>query len=401
MNGNENSNTLVEPVPILNDHPGPRTVRTIRNWIHSGRLPAGERLPSETAIAERLGVSRMTARWGIQELEDEGLIRRENRRRFVTDQPHQGSVLEQSIAVLVNGPDDSRLDVQHSSGSEWAIQRGVLAAIEKAQLHALKLVPERLFGDEKRIGLQGVMHGVIALRQATEDAAVRAFLTRLREAGTPVAVYGDAASMPGFDTVVSDHERGAYEVACWLAERGCRRIVQVWGGAYPRKNRPEWLERRNRGYRRAMELQGLEPLPPVELPDGEVASEGMADNLEVRVLAGYLAEQFAHNPPTDALMLISDGLIHSVDAACRLLGRDSDNELMIAGYDNYWSETPEFRTNPIAPAITVDKQNFQIGAALVNLLADRAAGRLPDKPQIRTVPPKLVLCNPGGNLDDG
>jgi DNA-binding FadR family transcriptional regulator len=52
-----------------------RATRTLRSGILSGRWPAGSRLPAERALAEELGVSRLTLRAALSSLASEGLVR--------------------------------------------------------------------------------------------------------------------------------------------------------------------------------------------------------------------------------------------------------------------------------------------------------------------------------------
>ncbi|MBP5855418.1 FadR family transcriptional regulator [Marivibrio halodurans] len=55
---------------------------TIEREIMEGRLQPGDRLPSETALAEQLGVNRSTAREGLRLLEQTGLVERKSGRRL-------------------------------------------------------------------------------------------------------------------------------------------------------------------------------------------------------------------------------------------------------------------------------------------------------------------------------
>jgi GntR family histidine utilization transcriptional repressor len=63
--------------------------------IESGRLRAGERVPSENELVARFGVSRMTARRALQELADAGfLLRTRGLGSFVADSRPMSSMLE-------------------------------------------------------------------------------------------------------------------------------------------------------------------------------------------------------------------------------------------------------------------------------------------------------------------
>lgn len=74
--------------------PGPKTpiwqaiAQSLRIDLAEGRYAAGDRLPTEAALAERFGVNRHTVRHGISALVDEGLIRtRRGAGAFVASTP--------------------------------------------------------------------------------------------------------------------------------------------------------------------------------------------------------------------------------------------------------------------------------------------------------------------------
>jgi GntR family transcriptional repressor for pyruvate dehydrogenase complex len=74
MNDTRKSGALLSQ---LNMEPGyKRVARMIENKIVSGGLEAGQLLPTETDLAEQLGVHRSTVREGIRSLENAGLVRR-------------------------------------------------------------------------------------------------------------------------------------------------------------------------------------------------------------------------------------------------------------------------------------------------------------------------------------
>lgn len=60
--------------------------RNLREHIQSGGVEPGEPLPSERELSERMGMSRVTIRKGIQKLIEEGLLfRRHGSGTYVSD----------------------------------------------------------------------------------------------------------------------------------------------------------------------------------------------------------------------------------------------------------------------------------------------------------------------------
>ncbi|MEQ8604197.1 MAG: FCD domain-containing protein [Marivibrio sp.] len=75
---------------------------TIEREIMEGRLKPGDRLPSETALADQLGVNRSTAREGLRLLEQTGLVERKSGRRLHAAVPgHQELSSRASRALLL------------------------------------------------------------------------------------------------------------------------------------------------------------------------------------------------------------------------------------------------------------------------------------------------------------
>ncbi len=64
----------------------------LQRLILDGQLKPGEQLPSETDLATRFGVNRSTVREGIRQLESEGLLRREGRKRLLITIPGQDNI---------------------------------------------------------------------------------------------------------------------------------------------------------------------------------------------------------------------------------------------------------------------------------------------------------------------
>jgi DNA-binding FadR family transcriptional regulator len=70
-----------QPVRVVRAYEQLATV--LRDRIASGALPPGERLPSETAIAQQAGVSRSTVREALRKLEEAGFVERKSPKAMV------------------------------------------------------------------------------------------------------------------------------------------------------------------------------------------------------------------------------------------------------------------------------------------------------------------------------
>src|SRR3546814_8038070 len=78
--------------------------RNLREHIESGGVEPGEPLPSERELSERMGMSRVTIRKGIQKLIEEGLLfRRHGSGTYVRSEEHTSelqSLMRISYAVF-------------------------------------------------------------------------------------------------------------------------------------------------------------------------------------------------------------------------------------------------------------------------------------------------------------
>jgi DNA-binding FadR family transcriptional regulator len=75
--------------------------RTLERLIVSGQLKQGEALPSETELAGRFGVNRSTVREGIRQLEAQGLLRREGRKRLLVSRPGQAELAPRASRAML------------------------------------------------------------------------------------------------------------------------------------------------------------------------------------------------------------------------------------------------------------------------------------------------------------
>lgn len=73
----------------------------IESEIMGRRLLPGDRLPTETQLAQQFGLTRHTVREGIRMLEQGGLVRREAGRRLYVALPHHGELAPRASRALI------------------------------------------------------------------------------------------------------------------------------------------------------------------------------------------------------------------------------------------------------------------------------------------------------------
>ena len=381
---------------IRNESPRVRSIRQLREWIREGQLPVGEPLPAENELADTLRVSRTTIRAAVKAVEEEGLIQTGgNRRRIVIgEKAGSDSLLADTIAILTHLSEAWPAGVHHPIATGWErfVQISLIDAIQGASLHALTLHLARLKGEQIRRLVSNPPRGLVLMRPALVTPDMLEISRQLRDHGVPVVAYGYPEGL-GFDCVTSDHAAGCEDLCRWLISQGRRRILRVWEHTSSQSRVPEWRRQRDAGYERAMQEAGLEPIPLLDIPAFPEAFIQSREDFEMRarLILGYLWDHFSGPDPVDAILALTDGPSFAITAACRLLGKEPNRDVIIAGYDNYWQDSPNRQWEPAGPAVTIDKRNIELGRELMTLLQARADGTLPPEPQVRLLKPVLQV----------
>jgi DNA-binding LacI/PurR family transcriptional regulator len=372
----------------------------LKQWILDGRLPAGERLPPETRLATKLNVSRSTIRLALSDLEEQGVVSSDKRRRIVLDciKPTK-TFLSDAVALITDSPDQFERGKMHGTWHSNFIHTGAVDAIRNAGYDVLNIHPSRIAGDLiQRLILQQP-RGAIILREVLQTPSGQHLPQALQEGNVPFVVYGDLGRASdskkaiSFDTVASDHELGAYELTKWLISQGRRRILRLWSLAIAGPNeKQEWINQRDAGFERAMQEAELTPLPALEIYNANRAPDSQETfQQRARLMAGYLIEYLTMDQPIDAIMAASDSTLPAISAALKIHGRQPNKDILIVGYDNMWQDLTGLKGESAPPAATVDKKNLEIGYELMRLLQERIEGSLPPPGQHRVIKPELIV----------
>ncbi len=378
------------PLSVENEAPRARAIRVLKGWIHQGTLRPGMPLPPERDLCNRLGTSQTTVQRALRVLEAEGIVSPlTGRTRLVAADGTRATASLITQGLVIISPLLETISGHNMSGWLEYITLGAIAAARQTGRHIITLDPRRALEEWRHGRLSGQPYGVLITAENQARTELQPVIQAFTAAKVPVVVYGDSPENGTFDRVTADHAAGCAQLTQWLIQQGRRRILPVW----PEPRDLYWKVQRRQGYEQAMRQAGLEPLPTLWIPSTVVGltTKQMGFQAFAHTLAGYLIPYLTGPEPVDALLAASDGNSVPLIAACRLFGRQPDREVLIAGYDHYSADIPERAFEPAGPAVTIDKGNWQIGQALVELLAQRVQGTLPPEPQCRLIAPRLVV----------
>lgn len=296
-------------------------------------------------------------------------------------------VLNSTVVVLTPHPEPN---IRHSQpGWVEQIVQGAIHELRSRSLDVLAIHPDSMAAGALSRFLLAPPKGVLLPEAIDVKTNQQPALQKLREAGVPIVVYGGSPQLIEFDRVSSDHEDGAYQLTRWMIEHGRQRVLMSWPAD---ASEHYWYPARRAGYERAMKEAGLAPSATVTIPtvpqNMNITPELF--EFESRRQVGFLLEHTSPALRFDALLCHTDGAVPYAAEALRICGCQPGADVWIAGYDNYALEAIERQYCPHLPRITIDKLNWKMGQAMVELLLERMSGPLSDTAVCRVVAPRLV-----------
>ncbi len=193
----------------------------IRQEIEDGILREGQQLPSEAALIDRFGASKMTVIRALQELVQEGYLRRvQGKGTYVTRPPQHGPL----IGVLVPGTDRGIFTVILYSIEERAHQLGfeVVLCSTDEDTEKVDTFAERLIARHAA--------GVIAvpLERVPDPNSNLGWYNRFKEAQIPVVLVDrDIEKVEHTLLVETNNEEIMADLTREVLKRGHRRILAV------------------------------------------------------------------------------------------------------------------------------------------------------------------------------
>lgn len=330
-----------------------RVYDALREDIDSGRLKAGDRVPSEAELVRAFGVSRITAGRAVRDLQVAGVVeRRAGSGTYVTAPPVAEGL---SFGLLI--PDLGETEVfepicQGMMASPLATGHALLwgsvgSAAASKEDRAWELC--RRFIDRR---VAGVFFAPLEWT-ARKDDVNRRIVTALDAAGISVVLL-DRPALPypergRHDLVGIDNRRAGHLIASHLRRMGARRVAFV---ALP--NAAATVDAREAGYREALHASDA----PIER-----ALAARLDPTDAAAVGGFLA---AARP--DAVLCANDWTAARFMHTTLSLGYEVPKDLRLAGIDDM-----EYAALLPVPLTTLRQPTRQIGAAALAAMLERVS----------------------------
>jgi GntR family transcriptional regulator, arabinose operon transcriptional repressor len=332
---------------------------TIEEGILSRRYQPGQKLPSEAALVEEFGTSRITVIRALRELQQKGVVqRRVGSGTYVTD----GAAASTSLLFGLLIPNLGETEIF------GPICQGMA---ESSQLHKHALLwgdttpaPEAKEAETIELCRQYVAKKVAGVFFAPlewtpqNDRINQAVISLLEQAGIPIVLL-DRCFLPypkrgRYDLVAIDHRRAGYIATEHLLKLGCQRVAFV---AYAHS--ASTVEARISGYREALFLAGARFEP----------------SLVQRLVSDHTAElgRIMDSWKPEAIVCANDRTAGQVMHSLIELNYQIPKDVRIVGIDDV-----QYANLLPVPLTTVHQPCREIGVAAVAAMLERIAS--PDMP---------------------
>ncbi|MET9019080.1 GntR family transcriptional regulator [Actinopolymorpha sp. NPDC004070] len=359
--------------------------------ISESRLRPGDRVPSESELAERFGVSRITSKRALRMLADAGVVdRRRGKGSFVAaDARRLGAVRESerraapaAPAVRERAGGTGCLALVLPDASETYGLDLMCAIEERAAEHGYHLVVRRT-RDSQRVEEEAIR----ALAGGTVDGMIvfpvhgefyNATLVRLVLDGSPLVLVD--RYLPGIPAcaVCTDNAAASRVLTEYVLDRGHTEVAFV---SPPVENTTS-IEERIQGYRSALHERGVPAAAErcftglqSTLPEPGSDSEAGADRAAIRAFLD-------REPAVTGFVVCEYNLAVLVREVLTEVGRWDPARCLVACFDSPWSRAAAASF----PHIRQGQQ--EMGRRAVDLLVAQLNGE--DVPRMSAVPFELV-----------
>jgi DNA-binding LacI/PurR family transcriptional regulator len=196
----------------------------IVGWIHNGKLRPGQKIPSERALAQEMGMSHLTVRRGLDILVSEGIIVKQPRvGNFVCDvkSPQTATQIAMILPEFVSKSDARHPSLElHLKGAQRAFNP------REYMVSMLSYRPGHLWLDAGEVAVERGVKGILLL--PGPDVA-REDVQRLIDAGIQVVMLASEPHLAGLGLVQTGLDTGMAlaQILDRLVDLGHKKIVVV------------------------------------------------------------------------------------------------------------------------------------------------------------------------------
>lgn len=290
----------------------------LRHSIAVGHVKTGDRLPSETDLADRFGVSRLTVQRALKELQIEGLVeRRAGSGTYVQARRESQGHL---FGLLIPGLGETEIFEPMCQGMAKAGRIGGHALLwghsTQGNDEDKQFLAHQLCDDYISRRVTGVFFAPLELFR-NKDAVNHSITERLSAAGIAVVLLDRCIetwpNRSRFDVVGIDNRRGGYQITRHLLGRGCARLLFL-----ARPNSAPTVNLRYAGFAEAVRSVGL---TPPEMLEGEPSD---------RDFVRLLLERW----DPDGFVCANDATAANLMQSLETLGVDVPAHVKITGFDD-------------------------------------------------------------------
>ncbi len=297
-------------------------------------------LPSEGEIAQRFGVSKMTAKIALNILEEEGVILRLARRgSFLTeDYKEKVAALIRKIPDYEKAEADKKffaLVVPSLDSYLGRIVEGIIDEAERNRWHVILRINNADAVKENEIlrelSSSKIIKGIILFPTDRVDCGSELLSLKLKN--FPVVIIDRTFREVAFDCVYHNHYQGAYDITKYLIEKGHRRIGFVSHKVHSVLSR----EDRYQGYLHSLLDHNVSIHKEFILFIEEDEKE-LHDNQDVHILDissfSVLEKYLRDNPLLSAVFCSNDYEALELYLAAQKMGLRVPEDISIVGFSN-------------------------------------------------------------------
>jgi len=359
-----------------------KIVEEMKAKIASGEYKPDEQLPTEAELTERFGVSRVTSRRALEELEKLGYIYRiQGSGSFVKPlsrlhAEQQGDRVGKMVSLILPEEDDRGTMGYIRGASDWLNRHGYFLSVHQSNYDNSK---------ERKLLEELPRRGVSAIIYYPRTPSHFDVLHKLALEDYPLVTIDKSFESLSIGSVVSDNFDGTYQAVSHLIALGHRRIGFL--SSVSIESTSSVLDRYF-GYCQALKDGGLS----VDSRFVHLDARGM---IEERGRERFFEEllQLYINEGITAVQTENDLVAASLLNSCLDAGLRVPQDLSIIGYDNH-----ALAEHVAVPLTTVEQNFYEIGRRAAEMVVSWLEQAAVCRDKI-TVPVKLVRRESAAGTD--